>query len=77
MDNFKSKMMSKFETSYGFLSLEVYQVEDDIFISQRKYAKDILSKFSMLNCKPTATPMNINEKLQHEDEVKMTNVRRF
>ena len=31
----------------------------------------------MLNCKPAATPMNINEKLQHEDGVEMTDVRRF
>ena len=80
VDEFKSQMMKEFEMSYMsllhyFLGLEVYQAEDGIFISQRKYARDLLSKFGMINCKPTTTPMNINEKLQHEDEVEMTDVR--
>ena len=55
LDKFKSQMMSEFEMSYMdllyyFLGLEVYQVEDEIFISQRKYTKDIVSKFIILNC---------------------------
>ena len=82
LDKFKSQMMSEFEMSdmgllHYFLDLEVYQVEDGIFISQRKYAKDIMSRFGMLNCKHAATPMNINEKLQHEDGAEMIDVRRF
>ncbi|XP_015169437.1 uncharacterized mitochondrial protein AtMg00810-like [Solanum tuberosum] len=44
-----------------FLGLEVHQVEDGIFLSQRKYAKDLLSKFGLLNCKHAATPMNVGE----------------
>jgi len=46
-----------------FLGFEVHQVEDGIFISQRKYASDLLNKFDMSNCKPTTTPINLSEKL--------------
>lgn len=82
VDEFKSQMMNEFEMSdmgllHYFLGLEVYQAEDGIFISQRKYAKDFLNKFGMLNCKPAATPMNINEKLQQEDGEERAEVRRF
>ena len=50
-----------------FLGLEVKQVEDGIFVSQRKYARDFLSRFEMYNCKDVTTPMNTNEKLQLAD----------
>lgn len=69
---FKSCMMRKFEmTELGklhyFLGMEVKQGADGIFISQKKYASDLLKIFHMLNCKVATTPMNTNEKLQHED----------
>ena len=55
---FKSHMKNKFEmTDLGllhfFLGLEVCQTDGGIFISQKKYAKDLLKKFGMINCKPT------------------------
>jgi len=64
----KSQMMNEFEMSdmgllHYFLGLQVHQTEEGIFLSQRKYARDLLNKFGMLNCKPAATPMNISEKL--------------
>ena len=40
-----------------FLGLEACQVECEIFISQRKYVKDIMSKYSMLNCNRVVTLM--------------------
>ena len=51
---FKEAMVSCFEmTNLGlmsyFLSIEVYQQDDKIFISQRKYANNILKKFKMKN----------------------------
>lgn len=72
--DFKSSMMKKFEmTDLGvlhyFLGLEVKQEEDGIFISQRKYAIDLLKRFNLLNCKTVATPMNVNEKLQLDDDI--------
>jgi len=50
-----------------FLGLEVKQVEDGIFVSQRKYARDLLSRFAMYNCKDATTSMNTNEKSQLAD----------
>ncbi|GKE45824.1 hypothetical protein Tco_1473108 [Tanacetum coccineum] len=41
-----------------------------LFVSQRKYAKDLLSKFGMQNCNGEATPMNPGEKLQQDDGTK-------
>lgn len=72
VDDFKHSMMSQFEmTDLGllkyFLGLEVKQSDDGIFVSQEKYATDLLKKFHMTNCEVAVTPMNVNEKLQRED----------
>jgi hypothetical protein len=40
----------------------VWQITDEIFLSQGKYTVEILKKFGMLNCKPIATPMVMNLK---------------
>ncbi|KAI3788698.1 hypothetical protein L2E82_01471 [Cichorium intybus] len=72
IEEFKKAMMSKFEmTDMGklsyFLGLEVHQSTRGIHMSQQKYATDLLKQFGMMDCKPTSTPMNINEKLTAED----------
>lgn len=78
IDEFKAYMKNKFEmTNLGllhyFLCLEVNQVEDGLLVSQRKYATDLLKIINMLNCKVAATPLNLNEKLQQEDETEQAN----
>ncbi|XP_071933176.1 uncharacterized mitochondrial protein AtMg00810-like [Coffea arabica] len=60
-------MISQFEmTDLGlmsyFLGIEVHQLDDGIFISQRKYASDILKKFKMDMAKPMMTL--VEEKLK-------------
>ncbi|XP_052172284.1 uncharacterized protein LOC127788212 [Diospyros lotus] len=70
--DFKYSMMDKFEMSdlgllHYFLGLEVNQSAYGIFISQRKYATDLLKRFNMLNCKLAFTPINVNEKLAIDD----------
>jgi len=50
-----------------FLGIEVTQSEDGIFIFQSKYAKDILKRFRMQNCKPIVTPITIGTKLGEDD----------
>lgn len=80
--DFKSNMMKKFEMSdmgllHYFLGLEVKQGVDGIFISQRKYATDLLKRSSLLNCNPAPTPMNINEKLQLKDGSDKANEKSF
>ncbi|KAL5769820.1 hypothetical protein ACOSP7_013974 [Xanthoceras sorbifolium] len=46
-----------------FLGLEVDQTLEGIFLCQQKYAKDLLKKFGMLECKPISTPMEPNAKM--------------
>jgi len=51
-----------------FLGMEIKQSQDEVFICQKKYAKEILKKFQMEDCKAMGTPMNQKEKLVKEDE---------
>lgn len=72
LEDFRSNMKKEFEmTDLGllhfFLGIEVKQVEGGIFISQKKYAENLLQRFRMENCKTAPTPMNTNEKLQLND----------
>ncbi|RVX14481.1 Retrovirus-related Pol polyprotein from transposon RE1 [Vitis vinifera] len=69
---FKVEMLKVFEmTNLGlmsyFLGMEVKQNHDGVFISQKKYAKEILNKFHMEDCKRTNTPMNQKEKFSKDD----------
>ena len=66
ISEFREAMISQFEmTDLGlmsyFLGIEVHQLDGGIFISQRKYASDILKKFKMDVAKPMMTP--VEEKL--------------
>ncbi|KAK8940572.1 hypothetical protein KSP39_PZI010102 [Platanthera zijinensis] len=70
---FKRMMMKEFEmTDLGelnyFLGVEVKQSEDGIFISQKKYAEEILKKFKMENSKPISTPADPWLKLSKESK---------
>ncbi|KAK9158632.1 hypothetical protein Scep_005206 [Stephania cephalantha] len=83
IDEFKFDMMKTFEmTDLGllhyFFGLEVFlQKRDGIFISQIKYATDLLKRFHMVNRNGVATPMNLNEKLQVDDDSGMANEKLF
>jgi len=73
ISEFKESMKRMFDmTDLGelkyFLGLEVSQTDGGIFMSQRKFVKDTLERFNMLNCKVANTPMNTNEKLRSLDE---------
>ena len=50
-----------------FLSIEVEEFKDGIFICQSKYAKDIFRKFRMVNCCSIRTPIYIGTKLSKYD----------
>lgn len=68
INEFKNSMMSEFDMSdlgllHFFLGLHVVQTDDGIFVSQEKYAMDLLKKYNMQNCKAFSTPMNASEKL--------------
>ena len=50
-----------------FLGLQVKQYNDGIFISQSKYAKNLVKKFGMDSAKHLKTPMGTNEKLSKDE----------
>lgn len=53
------------------------QTNGGIFVSQEKYALDLLKKFNMLNCNVVATPMNTCEKLYMNDGTTKANEKWF
>ena len=67
IDMFKREMNDVFQmTDRGkmtfFLGMEVKQKQNEIFICQQQYAKEILKKFNMEECRPTTTTMNQKER---------------
>ncbi|KAK9684337.1 hypothetical protein RND81_10G203400 [Saponaria officinalis] len=64
-------MMGEFEMSdlglmNYFLGIEVVQSNDGIFLSQKKYVRDLLERFQMKDCNPVSTPVECGMKL-HKD----------
>ncbi|XP_059070582.1 uncharacterized mitochondrial protein AtMg00810-like [Cryptomeria japonica] len=62
IEHIKQSLCQSFDmTDLGLLhyclGVEVGQTDNNIFISQSKYAKSLLDKFRMRNCKPSSTPM--------------------
>ena len=51
-----------------FLGLGIEQLKQGSFISQKKYAQDVLTKFRMNNCKPINAPIVPGTKLSKTDE---------
>lgn len=79
---FKEEMKKRVEmTDLGlmnyFLGMEVNQCEDGIFISQTKYAREIVKRFKMEHCKPISTPLVVNEKLSKDDGSKEVDLRQY
>lgn len=67
--NFKLEMEKVFDMSdlglmKYFLNLEIKQDKHGIFMSQHKYAMNLLKRFHMENCKCVSTPMVYNYKFQ-------------
>ena len=64
----KKELRKSFEmTNLGYvryyLGIEVTQHLKSIFLSQKKYIGDLLSRFDMIECNPLTTPMKQNLKL--------------
>ena len=53
-----------------FLGLDIWQRNDEIFLSQGKYNVDILPRFGMVDCKSMNTLMNYNLRKLHENETR-------
>nr|GFB92125.1 putative ribonuclease H-like domain-containing protein [Tanacetum cinerariifolium] len=51
-----------------FLGIEVLRSKRGIFMCQKKYILDLLAETGMVDCKPTDTPIIMNQKLYMEKE---------
>ena len=75
---FKHNMMKMFEmTDLGeisyFLGIEIKQAQNEIFICQKKYLKEILNRFGMEECQSVSTLKGKKEKLQKYDGADLAN----
>ena len=51
-----------------FIRLQVKQTKDETFISQTKYIKEIIKKFSMKSSKALSTPISPTCRLNKDEE---------
>ena len=75
-------MLSDFEMSLlgelnFFLGLQISQLDDEMFISQSRYIKEMLKKFGMEDCRPASTLMITGCKLSKDDESKKVDQRLY
>ncbi|KAK2459144.1 putative mitochondrial protein [Trifolium repens] len=73
VQHFVQQMQSEFEMSLVgeltyFLGLQIKQMEDTIFISQSKYARNIIKKFGMDNAAHKRTPAPTHLKLTKDEK---------
>ena len=78
LNEFRASMKKEFEMTdlgelHHFLGIEVHQGNAGIFISQEKYAKDILRKFKMENANSVSIPCVAGLKLSKDGEGKLVN----
>lgn len=60
-----------------FFGIEVARGESGIFLSQRKYALDIIDEMGMMGCKPISTLLELNHRLLADDGLKCEDPSRF
>ncbi|XP_051135426.1 uncharacterized mitochondrial protein AtMg00810-like [Andrographis paniculata] len=82
LENFKAAIMKEFEMSHlgelhHFLGIKVEQSKSGIFISQEKYAVEVLRKFNMEHANPVTTPCVTGLKLSKNGEEKMVDTTMF
>lgn len=63
-EEFKKAIIQEFEMTYinlisYYLGIKAHQLEDDIFIFQKCYTKEVLKRFNMFICKPSSTPWKV------------------
>ncbi|GKV30776.1 hypothetical protein SLEP1_g39556 [Rubroshorea leprosula] len=74
-ENFSKLVQGEFEMSMMgelnfFLGLQIKQSNEEIFINQTMYTKELLKKFGMEKAKPQPTPMSSTLKLDKDEQGK-------
>ena len=82
LQQLRESLSSEFEmTDLGLmhfcLGIEVWQKPGRIFISQQRYACEILKAFNMTECKDVVSPMEVNGKLSVEDASPLVDIREY
>jgi hypothetical protein len=72
LSEFKREMMQRYEMSdlgllHHFFGMGILQTDQGVFIHQSKYAKSLLLKFGLEDCKPVSIPLSTGEKLKKVD----------
>lgn len=80
--DFADEMKKEFEMSLigeikFFIGLQIQQMKDGIFVTQSKYAKEVLKTFGMEDNKPVGTPMVTGCKLSKEDGSTLVNEKEY
>jgi len=80
--DFEKVMQLEFEmSSMGelnfFLGLQVKQLQDGNFISQAKYAKELVKRFELEDSKVCNTPMATTTKLDKDDQGKNVDIKLY
>ena len=79
---FEKVMQCEFEmSSMGelnfFLGLQIKQLHDGNFISQAKYAKELVKRFGLEDAKACNTPMATTTKLDKDDQGKNVDIKLY
>ncbi|KAH9658003.1 hypothetical protein KPL70_023317 [Citrus sinensis] len=79
---FSSCMSKEFEMSMMgqlkcFLGLQIKQNEEEIFINQAKYVRDLLKRFSIDDSKTKNTPMSTTTKLDKDEKGKEVDIKMY
>jgi hypothetical protein len=69
--------MAMIEELIFFLELQIKQINDDIFIRQTKYVKELVKKFDIDNCKTSKIPMTTNTNLDMDEGEKSTDIHQY
>ena len=75
VEHVKSLLKQKFDMKdlgelKFLLGIEVIRTPEGIWLLQLQYALDILSKYGMVGCKPISVPLDQNEKLSADMQVR-------
>ena len=72
-EQLKKLLMNEFEMTYMgllhyFFGIEVKPTNEEIVISQQKYAKELLNEFRTVKATPFITPIEVSLKLSKNDK---------